>query len=33
MLVSLASVVAFIGVTPTSLCSLYQPETPKELIK
>ncbi|WP_082789016.1 cyclic lactone autoinducer peptide [Desulfolucanica intricata] len=33
MIVCLASVIAFIGVHPTSLCTLYQPEVPEELIR
>ncbi|ACV61332.1 hypothetical protein Dtox_0387 [Desulfofarcimen acetoxidans DSM 771] len=33
MIVCLASLTAFIGIHPTSLCTLYQPEVPEELLK
>lgn len=30
---SIASVVAFLGVAPASLCTLHQPKVPQELLK
>ncbi|WP_243120619.1 cyclic lactone autoinducer peptide [Pelotomaculum sp. FP] len=33
LIVSLASIVTFIGIYPTSWGHLYQPEFPKELLK
>nr|WP_190240447.1 cyclic lactone autoinducer peptide [Pelotomaculum schinkii] len=33
MIVSLASLIAFIGIYPTSWVGYYQPQIPKELIK
>jgi len=33
MIVSLASVISFIGIYPTSSFSLYQPKFPEDLLK